>query len=469
MVGALASSGNPQAETWLDPCVGPGIFIKSINENCAAPEQLIAMDVSKVASQFDGLATTFRGTDFIAWASQNSASVDAIVANPPYVRNCSVPESLKTEIGRVFPSNTSSAGSNYWVAFMFGMLEVLRPGGRLCVVLPASWDYADYAKQLKTRIRKSFGYVREFRSWTPLFPDVEEGSVVVIAGDFGSANCEWSRSEHQSGSSLIRDLASFRASVTSEVKISAAESDHENEGKLFKEIATVSIGAVTGYASYFLITELQRTELGIPLHAVLPMLTRAKHIEAGEITKRDWNRLKVSGERVWMFRPDSRSIDDSHVQNYMKAAPDDLSSRSHVLRRPSWYQVTLPRLPHAFISGMAQSGPWLMHSRMRDLSASNTLYTVNFRENITQDERFAWSVSFLTSAARADLASRARIYAGGLMKLEPSDIMATKLPEWKDSTGSRAAYLASVKSLRAGDTELSEMIADTWITQSGSE
>ena len=37
------------------------------------------------------------------------------------------------------------ANANYWVPFLVAGMRLLKPGGSLAYILPAAWEYANYA------------------------------------------------------------------------------------------------------------------------------------------------------------------------------------------------------------------------------------------------------------------------------------------------------------------------------------
>ena len=62
------------------------------------------------------------------------------------------------------------------MAFLTASLNLVRPGGCLGFVLPASWDFADYAASIRDEVFKSFERVEVYRCKRPLFDSVQEGA-----------------------------------------------------------------------------------------------------------------------------------------------------------------------------------------------------------------------------------------------------------------------------------------------------
>jgi hypothetical protein len=88
------------------------------------------------------------------------------------------------------------------------------------------------------------------------------------------------------------------------------------------EILDIHIGAVTGDAAFFLLTDDERRKRRIPVAACVPVLTRSAHVRATTIRRDDWKALRDSGERVWLFRPTGRWRKHRSVKRYLRLRPD---------------------------------------------------------------------------------------------------------------------------------------------------
>src|SRR6266545_4544795 len=172
------------------------------------PERITAIDLEPKPGPEDSAAETFRGIDFLHWASTTEQTFDRIVANPPFVSLSKLESELRESALQIVSPNGHRVvlSSNYWQAFLSASLALLRPNGKLAFVLPASWDYADYASAIKSEISRSFEQVEIYRSSRPLFESVQEGSVVLIAFGFGSGENRLSRFEFTQAGELIEAL-----------------------------------------------------------------------------------------------------------------------------------------------------------------------------------------------------------------------------------------------------------------------
>ena len=209
LAAALVSAlGDHPGAKWLEPCVGEGVFISVLAAMGVQPERITAIDLEPTSGSEDSAAKTLRGIDFLRWASTTEQRFDRIVANPPFVSLSKLELELRESALQIVSPNGNRVvlSSNYWQAFLSASLGLLRPNGKLAFVLPASWDYADYASEIKAEISESFEQVEIYRSNRPLFESVQEGSVVLIAFGFGSAENQLSRFEFTRAGELIRAL-----------------------------------------------------------------------------------------------------------------------------------------------------------------------------------------------------------------------------------------------------------------------
>jgi hypothetical protein len=100
---------------------------------------------------------------------------------------------------------------------------------------------------------------------------------------------------------------------------------------------------------------------------------------------------------------------------------------------------------------------------MPNLSATNTLYTIRFRLGLSEDEKYAWAMTLLTTRSRQQLFASPRRYAQGLIKYEPSDLAALRVVAPTHVRGARGSYRHAVAALLAGHPDESQRIADRFL------
>jgi len=454
-----------EESTWLEPCVGQGAFLTALHAHGVPAHCITGIDLASCCEPTDEFAQVSRSTEFLNWAAQREATFDRVVANPPFIALSKLPEEIRLAAcrHRVPYGAPVTLGSNCWFAFLCASLRLLRPGGSLAFVLPAAFEYANYARQLREQLPSLFGQCEIHRSRVPLFDSVGEGSVVLLGSDYQANSRHSLRSEYDTINEMLIGLAKpirRRASVT-------PTNSAPRHFRRLCDVMTIGIGAVTGDARYFLLTESERILHELPTSAMRPIVSKAKHIQAASITSEHWNNLRDNDERVWLFYPRDETLHRSAVKRYLERDVDNGGCRKDAYKvriRDPWYLTPLPQKPHGFLSGMTRTSPFICFNQKRDLSASNTLYTVHFNGDVNEEQRNAWALMLLTSPVREQLQAIKRDYALGLSKIEPGDMKSLVLPTPTLGAVTERVYREAVTLLLDGEQEASRGLADRFIS-----
>lgn len=458
----VQSLGDEPKTSWLEPSHGTGVFVEAISRLGVRKERIIAVDLDPVSSAADKLAKTFRRVDFLSWARETEHRFDRIVGNPPFISIKQLPTSLQTTAAAVpdFDGRPIGRGSNVWYGFVLASLRLLKQGGSLAFVLPSAAEFADYSAAIRQAVRENFRSLELHRCERPLFENVQEGTLVAVARGYGAQPFTVRRKNYQAREGLIAGLlhrgrrnghrcpTGPLRSVGSTVAMGA--------------IADIRVGGVTGDASYFLMTEKRRQELDLPSDAFTRAVSKARHLRSAFINRKNWNELKSSGQRIWLFNPSKKTASLSKVKNYLELKGTKGCNREayKVSIREPWYRTPMPATPDAFLSGMSQHGPWLCINEMKSLNATNTLYVVTFR---SRDPAiwYMWALALLTSTAQRQIRRLGRKYADGLIKYEPGSLSKIKLPELMKGVSYRRLYERAVTALLQGDGARARSIADS--------
>jgi len=355
---------------WLDPCVGPGVFIKALRARGVRKERIVALDLEGAPGEFDSCARTLRGVDFFRWLPSTTARFDKIIANPPYVPIERLSRTLQKPILSLNEVDKASfrLNSNYWCTFLAGSLRVLKDGGDLAFVLPAAWEYADYAGSVKQRIFDIFRSVEVHRCLTPLFETVSEGCVVLIARGYAEKKGHTAHFKYSTPKDLIKSLKANLEKPVDNSHESTKKAQHNNAVRL-GDVLSVGIGCVTGDSQFFLLTEAERLHHALPLSAVIPVVSKARHLRSALLRASDWQRLLRDEERIWLFKPGKASRKTLGVKRYIELGEKTCDLKGHKLRsREHWWDVPLIEPCDGFLSGMAKTGPWISLRSMRGLA-----------------------------------------------------------------------------------------------------
>jgi hypothetical protein len=467
-----AARGKPSA-MWLDPCIGDGAFVSQMAARGVSANQIVALDIAPGPGAVDNAAQTVREIDFLEWAAKRHATVDHVVMNPPYAALSRVQGELLDRALEVRLSDGERLPlkANYWAAFLLTAVECVRDGGSLVAVLPAAWDFARYAARVRESVARAFGEVIVVRCRSPLFPKVQEGVVIVAAFNRGMQTGAHRRIEVPDLPATIvvlEQIAEGRVPPTAST--TRAFAPPQPTLQRLDDLVHIHIGAVTGDAGYFLLNEDERKERSLPRSAVRPVLSRSKHLTSATVGTNEWRKLRDQGARVWMFWPTKKALKYGAVKTYLKYGRNGgCNIAAHkIAKRDPWHRTPLPRRVDGFISGMSKRLPFLALREMQGLTASNTLYVIRFKKRVTAAEKATAGLLLLTSSVRKELARHARVYADGLLKFEPIDLGAVRVPAVQARKGVEHVFRKATALLLAGREAEASAVADAWVGSAAS-
>ena len=460
--------GPTESGSWLDPSAGSGQLVEAALRAGVPAESVVAVDLQVQVPTLNELGVeSLLGTDFLRWAQSTDRRFDRVIANPPFVRLRELEERLsRPALNTRLDGFSIPATANYWVAFLVAGMRLLKPGGSLAYILPAAWEYANYARALRSLCESSFEELDVHRVSVPMFETVADGSVLLVGRGFGQ------RPRRPAHVIRHRNLAALNQAVCAPDEPMTASGMRSRESCLpqgqveFGEIAQIRVGAVTGDARYFLLNESQRLARGLPRSAVRPVLSKAHHIIGSEIDRAAWATLLAAGKRIWLFHPSDADLSHAAVRAYLDLPEGEGGCRREAMKvrdRNPWYRVLIPVPFDGFVTGMSQTRPWVALKRMPDLTVSNTLYGVSFRAIKSIDEQSAWCLSMLSSTTAESRVQLVRQYPQGLLKLEPGDIANLAVRTPKTTAGARSTYREATNLIVAGRPEAAQAMADEWL------
>jgi len=455
--------GDEPQVSWLEPSHGEGVFVEALARLGVRKARIVAVDLDPTTSAADSLATTFRGVDFLRWASETERRFDRIVGNPPFISIKRLPPTLQKSAAKVLDvsGRPIGRGANVWYAFVLASLGVLRAGGCLAFVLPSAAEFANYSAAIRRAVRETFSSLELYRCTRPLFADVQEGTLVAIARGYNAPPCMVRRKRFETRQGLIQGLS--QSGSRNGHKCPSGTVRWTGSTVTLGSVAEVRLGGVTGDVSYFLMTEERRQDLDLPMAALTPVVSKARHLRSAFMNEKNWNDLKSSDERIWLFNPSRQVAKRREVKNYLELDSSEGGCTREAYKvsiREPWYRTPLPKAPDAFLSGMSQHGPWLCINQMQGLNATNTLYVVTFRIR-SREIWYMWALALLSSIAQRQIRRIGRRYADGLIKYEPGPLSKIKLPKLRLDADYKSLYTRAVDAFLGGDLAMAKDIADS--------
>lgn len=438
--------GDSLGASWLEPCIGDGAFLRALHAAGVTKNRVRGFDLVDLSSPNDHFGVVSRSTEFLAWSRRSTNTFDRIVANPPYARLVRCSKAIRNE-ARMLGRETAFAipgSSNLWYAFLVASIQRLNVGARIGFILPASFEYANYCAILRERLPSLFSRVVVLRSSKSLFdePPVEGGAIVLLGYGFGEKPAEkdavtMTYRRVEGTGQMIEALSSLSTSrqfaIAKPVGRSSAVASSVINGtkSSLGTVAEIRIGAVTGDSNFFLLSDERRRALHLPTASCLRVVSKRRHlhIAGGLVDGVTWSRLREIGERVWLFRPPEKVVENRHIAAYMKRTPEEGGCRRSafkVANREKWFVVPVPRKVHALISPSMGTVPSVALVT-GSVNATNALYTVRFLKRLTINQQAGVLLSLFLPEAIDCIERSIRHYIGGLKKLEPGDLSPVKV------------------------------------------
>jgi adenine-specific DNA-methyltransferase len=453
----------------LEPSCGDGVFLEAAARRLAtigaAPEnlgeQLKGVEISSPEAakarirlrSFVEMADTqlVEHCDFFAWWQQNQWNrFDCIVGNPPFIRYQSFPEPYRTlamtmmaELGL-----TPNRLTNIWVPFVVAASALLRPGGRMAMVLPAELLQVSYASQLRSFLTDCFARI-DIIACNELFFEKAEQEVVLLLAE-GSLDsryigntCAVALTEIDTVKNITarEPLAVIGSATPKEVR---HESEKwlkyfltETEIEFMRELrssagitnlsthASVDVGVVTGKNEFFVLTAEQVKELGLEGYTS-PLVSRSVQLRGTRLGRADWNALAAAGDRVHLLHitPGHAARLTEQLRRYIRfgEAQDYHKGYKCSIRTP-WYAVPAVWTPDGFLFRQIYDFPRIVLNNS-GATSTDTIHRLSCKT--AQPERvIANSYTWLT-AASAEIEGRS--YGGGVLELEPTEAERLLMP-----------------------------------------
>ena len=454
-------------DTVLDPSFGGGAFLRAackrlidVGGNPAA--QVFGVEVDgpvhgrisdELHDEFGVPPGNLLRSDFFAIHADSVRLVDVVVGNPPFIRY----QRFAGEMRRRALLRAAEQGlklselSSSWLPFLVHSLRLLRPGGRLAMVIPFEIGHAAYAQPVLRHLSRTFEGVTFLTFRKKLFPNLSEDTLLLLGeGKRVGGN----------GELYIRDLADAgglaqlqaldrrplggvrrldREAVTGgrqriieyilprkarELYVELRQKRHTVR---LGDLADVGIGYVTGANDFFHFGPGAIAEWGIPSRFLRACVRRGRALAGLRFTASDWQGALARGDAGYLLElPDARNLPPSIARYLSDGERRGVHKTFKCRTRAPWYRVPHVYMPDGFLTYMSGDVPRLVANDAR-VVAPNTLHILRLHPDccVTSDGVAAlWQ----TSLARLSVEIEGHALGGGMLKLEPGEAGRVVLP-----------------------------------------
>jgi adenine-specific DNA-methyltransferase len=442
----------------LEPACGDGAFFEALVRLGAAGVEsvvgceIVAEEAEKARARGrDLLGTTVEvfAEDFLQWALtrlRGEVSFDAVLGNPPFIRYQYLNNQYQARAEQLFHRFDLSftKHTNAWVPFVVSSLALLRPGGRLAMVVPSELLHILHARALRSFLIAQCSRILVLDPEDIWFAKTLQGVVLLLAekrnGSRGEAKVALVPVKDRTAlarpaEEYFRRADFFPASLlngkwmlgllTREERTLLERLAHHPGIHLFGELASVDVGIVTGANDFFLVSQAVVSQHGLGPWAH-PMFGRGVHVHGVIYDKKCHRANRERGVPVhflWFGDRPLSAMPDS-VRRYIANGEQQGLHRRYKCRiRKPWYKVPSVYAAPVALHKRAHHFPRLILNTAR-------AFTTDTAYRIVPRQRHATGLvrGFVNSLTALSAELEGRHYGGGVLELVPSEIERVLVP-----------------------------------------
>jgi adenine-specific DNA-methyltransferase len=441
----------------LEPACGDGAFLRALAEQePAGLDAVVGCELDPAEAEkarqcacIPGATVSVLTEDFLGWALprlERPPEFEAALGNPPFIRYQYLDARQQRRAEQLFDALDLpfTKHTNAWVPFVVAALALLRPGGRLAMVVPAELLHVLHAQGLRDYL------LRECRRTLVLDPeglwfgDTLQGVVLLLAqkrtardsgpGELGivpvaqrqslrHAVASWRRADFVSGTWLE---AKWMPALLHPAERELLDRLRRHpQVRRFKDVASVDVGIVTGANRFFLVPDETVQQYGLEAFAH-PMFGRSEHV-AGVVYNRrchEANRRKRLPANFLWFDDVPLADLPAGARRYIRQGEAQGLQRRYKCRiRTPWYRVPSVYAAPAAMLKRCHHFPRLVLNRAGAFT-TDTAYRI-VPHQVRADDLVSAFVNSLT-ALSCEL--EGRHYGGGVLELVPSEIERLLVP-----------------------------------------
>ena len=488
----------------IDPSFGGGVFLRAACQRLTTlggkpAEQVFGVELhqgthaevtSVLLREFAVNPHNLIHSDFFELEAAPVRSFDAVVGNPPFVRYQRFNGmSRRRAMERAAEQGVRlSELSSSWAPFLIHSIALLKPGGRLAMVIPFEMFHAAYAVPVIEHLERSFATVTFLTFREKLFPDLSEDTILLLAEGKGRPHAEfvWHdvpqpqqlaellRGEHTSLPGAQLDATAVASGKTKLIEYFIPRRAREiyrelcasSKTKRLGLLADVGVGYVTGANDYFHLDRDAVQRWKIPAAALRPAVRKSRVFAGLRFTHDDWQAALESGDAAYLLHISAQDNRTPAIQRYIEhgvqlGVPNAYKCRT----RPTWYTVPHVYMPDLLLSYMSGLKPHLV-TNDAGVVAPNNMHVVRMHPLATVRGE-ALAVAWQTSLTRLSVEIEGHALGGGMLKLEPTEAERVIVPLLGMSQSSAALAQDLDIMLRNGHDHSAQELADTLILRQG--
>lgn len=443
----------------LEPSCGDGVFFDALAQTRGFQKPTVvgfelneeeAVKASTRARDVGLTTATVHPDDFLQWAlrhlDDSKSYFDAVVGNPPFVRYQYLPELFQIHAEMIFRhlGLPFTKHTNAWVPFIIASIALLRPGGRIAMVVPSEIIHVTHAQSLRSYLGRECRRVVLIDPEEIWFEKTLQGAVILLAekkhskedkaeglGIYPVKGREFLplspsavfNAPHSINGKTVQGKWT-RALLDAETRALFDELSQRKDVHQFRNIAQVDVGIVTGANKFFLVPDdvVRSNNLNKWAH---PMFGRSEHCPGIIYDDKQHTANATKGiptNFLWFQDVDSEA--DTGAATYISSGEQqNLHTRFKCRVRSPWYKVPSVYSTEVGMLKRSHNTPRLILNRLGAYT-TDTAYRIRTHD-VLAEKLVGCFINPLT-ALSAEL--EGRHYGGGVLELVPSEIERLTIP-----------------------------------------
>ena len=470
-------------EKVLEPSCGDGMFFQAMAEVGGFQGASLtgfeldddeAAKATRRAKKLGLRKATVRPEDFLGWAIDNlaggGARFDAVVGNPPFVRYQFLPPEFQTRAAAIFDTLRLkfTKHTNAWVPFILASMSLLRPGGRLAMVVPAEIIHVTHAQSLRSYLGSECRRLVIIDPEELWFDGTLQGAVILMAEKrsgprqkaegLGMVPVRGREFLRRSPAEVFAEPQPIngktvagkwtRALLDLETRELFDELEAHSDVHRFDNIARVDVGIVTGANKFFLVPDDTVEAYGLSKYAH-PMFGRSEHCPGIIYDERQHTANAEKGSPTnFLWFDDAPNKMSSRARQYIERGErEKLHTRYKCRIRAPWFKVPSVYSTEVGMLKRCHDTPRLILNRLGAYT-TDTAYRIRTRD--VEGERLVGCFINPLTALSAEI--EGRHYGGGVLELIPSEIERLLIPLPKEVDLDLAALDSSIRNRPTHET-----------------
>lgn len=436
----------------LEPSVGDGIFVKSINEYKNIEDKQITLHiVEREKEELEKASNRERSknvnlktynSDYLDFHSKSKTKFRLIIGNPPYVKGNYLTDAQKKKALDIHLTENlaNKKINNIWTSFVVSAISKLTSNGIVAFILPLELLQVKFTEEIRELLKKSFERLEIFMFDELQFQECKGQDTVLLIG-YKKHN---KKGTYYTTIKNIEELNNRSFTLTQNTSVSETNKkwthhflspeEHSFLENIRKEVKKVSdyvdnkAGIVTASNKYFIVDKETIKKYNLKKYAK-PIVQKGFFVN-GSVAFNDENfKSLVKGNKPSYLLDfnllNVNSIPDN-VREYIAIGEEEKYHERYKCRiRDNWYQVpNIAKQSEAFFFKRAHEYPKLLKNEA-NVFVTDSAYMVSPKDNVDMNN---FIYSFYNSLTLAFSELEGRYYGGGVLELTPNEFRTLPLP-----------------------------------------